>query len=150
MATARKEALIAHCRHYVESRLDSSQVAIKDLQASANEETKSSAGDKYETGRAMIQIEIDKHRSQIQELMKQKNVIDTLAVNAFSSAQPGALVYTDQAVYFLSISAGKLFVEGEMIMCVSMNSPIGILLSTKKADDTFSFNNAVIKILKVE
>ena len=45
------------------SRLDQDITAleqdVRDLQLSANEETKSSAGDKYETGRAMIQIEIE-------------------------------------------------------------------------------------------
>lgn len=149
MLKERKEILIDHCKKYVNSRLEDAHSAIKDLQASANEETKSSAGDKYETGRAMIQIEIDKHRSQINELMKQKNVIDSIHFSEFSTAQLGALVNTDQAVYFLSTSAGVATVEGEKIICVSTNSPIGVKLVGKMAGDTFSFINGVTKILRI-
>ena len=43
---------------------------MANAQESANAEEKSSAGDKYETGRAMMQIERDKAAQQLNESMK--------------------------------------------------------------------------------
>ncbi|MDB5240215.1 MAG: hypothetical protein JWP57_840, partial [Spirosoma sp.] len=47
-----KQALHARCRHYVQQRIDTARQAMEAAQESANSESKSSAGDKYETGRA--------------------------------------------------------------------------------------------------
>jgi sortase (surface protein transpeptidase) len=57
---ALKTRLHSLCVSYVGQRIETAQRAIAIAQASANEETKSSAGDKYETGRAMAQLEIEK------------------------------------------------------------------------------------------
>ena len=49
-------------------------------QEAANEEGKSSVGDKYETGRAMMQIERDKAAQQLDEALKLKNIIDQISI----------------------------------------------------------------------
>ena len=51
---------------------------MNDAQRSANEEGKSSAGDKYETGRAMMQIERDKAANQLEEALKLKRILDQI------------------------------------------------------------------------
>ena len=58
--TTIKQTLYNFCVTYINQRMATAQQAIHTAQASANEETKSSAGDKYETGRAMMQLEIEK------------------------------------------------------------------------------------------
>ena len=55
-----KEALHASCVGFVEDRLETIQKTIQDIQMSLTSETKSSAGDKHETGRAMLQLEREK------------------------------------------------------------------------------------------
>jgi len=50
---------------YIDQRIDAAKKAIGEAQASANEETKSSAGDKYETGRAMMQLAIEQNSTQL-------------------------------------------------------------------------------------
>ncbi len=63
-----KTRLLALCHNYVDQRITNSKQAMDDAQAAANEEGKSSAGDKYETGRAMAQIERDKAAQQLCKL----------------------------------------------------------------------------------
>ncbi len=43
---------------------------IESTKESRNNDTKSSAGDKYETGRAMMQIELDKNEAQLNKTVK--------------------------------------------------------------------------------
>lgn len=150
MAPGLKQQLLERCNAYVQSRLDAAQHAISELQASANEETKSSAGDKYETGRAMVQLEIEKHQGQRAELLKQQQTLINIApIKESTTAQPGAIVETNRGSFFLSISAGQMEVDGQKIICISINSPIGSLLRGLKAGDTFTFNKMEYTLAKV-
>ena len=73
-----KQRLVAECKRYVASRIETANQAMINAQKAANEEDKSSVGDKYETGRAMMQIERDKAAQQLDEALKLKNIIDQL------------------------------------------------------------------------
>ena len=67
-----KEELFKHCLNYVEECINTAQLAIEDARSSANDDTKSSAGDKFETGREMMQQEIDRNRKQLEEAKKMR------------------------------------------------------------------------------
>lgn len=58
------------CVLFVNERLARIQGQIKELETALTSETKSSAGDKHETGRAMIQLEREKLGQQLAELEK--------------------------------------------------------------------------------
>jgi transcription elongation GreA/GreB family factor len=140
----------ALCQEYLSAKIESVREAIRNLQSSANEETKSSAGDKYETGRAMAQLEIEKSAAQLAELLKQKTALDAITVNKiYTTVQPGSFITTDQGIYFLSISAGKISLVEKSIFCISASSPVGSKLLGLKAGDNFSFNQRNFKILEV-
>ncbi len=137
-----KAQLLALCVDYVNQRIATSKQAMDDAQAAANEEGKSSAGDKYETGRAMAQIERDKAAEQLNEALKLKNVLDgldSLIVN--DSVRLGSVVETTNSNFYLAISAGKLLIEGNEYLVISPNSPIGKMLLNLKVNDTFRFNS---------
>jgi hypothetical protein len=76
-----KQQLYAKCLVFVEQRIATAQEAIASAQRSANEETKSSAGDKYETGRAMAQLEIEKSTLQLAESFKLKQFLEKMEVD---------------------------------------------------------------------
>ena len=65
-----KEVLYASCIDFIEDRLETIQRTINDIQGSLTSETKSSAGDKHETGRAMLQLEREKSGVQLNEIQK--------------------------------------------------------------------------------
>jgi transcription elongation GreA/GreB family factor len=139
------------CVAFVEQRIASSQKAIEHAQLAANEETKSSAGDKYETGRAMMQLEIEKQSVQLAEAMKLKHVLSQInPEKTTDTIQSGSLVFTDQGNFYISISAGKLDLEGMTYFAVSPVSPIGTLLIGKKSGETIILNVKTFTIRKIE
>lgn len=145
-----KNSLIALCLRYAEEKITTSQEAIQGAQASANEETKSSSGDKYETGRAMAQLEIEKQTAQLNEAKKLKQQLEKINFESRSDrVQLGSIVKTDKENYFIAIPAGRLTVDGEHFFAVSAASPIAQALSGKKAGATIDFNKKALTILAV-
>ena len=130
------------CREYVERRIQSCREAIAEAQESANEETKSSSGDKYETGRAMMQLEIEKNAQQLSESLKLKNALDQIRLDVpSSSVQSGSLVVTDREVFFIAISLGKIALEGKSYFVIAPASPLGAQLMGAKVGDRLHFRN---------
>jgi transcription elongation GreA/GreB family factor len=146
-----KSKLYQHCLSYIGQRIETSRQAIAEAQHSADEETKSSAGDKYETGRAMMQLEMEKHASQLEESQKLKRILEAVDIHVNSEVIiPGSIVFTDQTNFFLSIGAGQVDIDGKIFLNVSAASPIGNKMIGLKAGDSFQMNTKTYKILKVE
>jgi transcription elongation GreA/GreB family factor len=136
-----KEALYNYCKEFVNSKLETIEKTIKSNQADLASETKSSAGDKHETGRAMLQLEMEKAGQQLKGVTEMKLVLERIKLQETSGAcKMGSIVKTNTINYFLAISAGKIVVENEIYYAVSSKSPIGQLLIGKKKNDTLQFN----------
>ena len=74
-----KDLLFDHCENNINSKLKNYLKIDQELFKSLNEETKSSAGDKHETTRAMIQIEREKNSNRIKEIERlKKNLVLSL------------------------------------------------------------------------
>jgi hypothetical protein len=135
----------------VDQRIAAAKEVIRMAQESANEEDKSSAGDKYETGRAMAQLEIEKASSQLAEANKLKQALEHLPVDAPGDIiRPGSLVITDQGNYFISIAAGKLTVDDNTWIAISAGSPFGAALVGKKEGDVVTMMGKEIVVERVE
>jgi len=145
-----KAQLHAKCLAYIDQRIDAARKAIEEAQASANEETKSSAGDKYETGRAMMQLEIEKNSTQLAESLKLKrSLLEINPEQNASTVQRGSLVITDQFTYYIAIGAGQIEVRGKVYLTVSPVSPVGTKLIGLKAGQSFQMNGKTISIERV-
>lgn len=145
-----KAELYEHCVAFVESRLDTIKTLITEIEVALQSETKSSAGDKHETGRAMMQLEREKAGNQLAEILKTKSVLERIQMPLESNRiGMGSLVYTTQSNYFISISAGKIDIENQTFFAISPNTPIGLLLMGKAKDDEVQFRNAIIRITTV-
>jgi transcription elongation GreA/GreB family factor len=145
-----KRQLMDQCIALVEQRIGNSRQAMNAAQESANAEEKSSAGDKYETGRAMAQIERDKAAQQLKEAMHLKSVLQT--INLKSSAgvvTQGSLVITDVNHFFIAISLGKQTVANVAYFVIAPITPIGRLLMGLHVGSQFSFNNQMHTIREI-
>ena len=133
--------LYNQCKEFVNSKLATIEKTIKSNQEGLASETKSSAGDKHETGRAMLQLEMEKAGQQLYGVTEMKLVLERINIQEVSSVcKMGSIVKTNTINYFLAISAGKIVVENEIFYAVSAKSPIGQLLLGKKKNDTLQFN----------
>lgn len=113
-------------------------------------ETKSNVGDKYETTREMMQLEIEKNALQLNKYELQKNELLKIDINkSHHKVELGSFVFTAENTYFISIGLGKIEIENEPVFCISLISPIGKLLQNKKAGDKINFQGKEIRILKI-
>lgn len=146
-----KIELLKQCREFVNKRLQTVEEIIKSNQKALSSETKSSAGDKHETGRAMLQLEMEKAGQQLAGIVVMKTILSKIDISKTTKkAHLGSVIYTTSANYFLSISAGKLVIDDVIFFAISVSSPIGKQLLGKKVNDDFTFNGKKITILKLE
>lgn len=134
----------------LELKIAEQKKAANNAQESANQESKSSAGDKYETGRAMAQN--DKAMVEIQLLSSQNDKAVLSNINYeqnFDSVRPGCIAKTTIGSFLIAISMGKILVDDESLMVVSKESPIGKLILGKKVGEKIDFNSNEITILEI-
>lgn len=145
-----KIALFAFCTDFVMERINRLKNEIKKTQASANEETKSSAGDKYETGRAMAQLEIGKNSVQLREAERLLGMLQAIHQELISEIViPGSLVKTNKGDFYISISIGLIKLKQNQYFIIAPDSPIGLLFMGKKVRDVISWNKAQYQIHEI-
>ena len=145
-----KEALFRQCEAYANKRLQTVEAVISSNQLALQSETKSSAGDKHETGRAMLQLEMEKAGQQLAGIMQMKEILAKVDILKTSkNVCLGSVIFTEKVNYFLSISAGQLEVANKMYFAVSVSSPIGKLLLGKQKKEVISFNGEIIVINEI-
>ncbi len=145
-----KEELYLNCKIILENKLITVNQIMNSNKNALQSETKSSAGDKHETGRAMLQLEMEKASQQYDVVHKMQSVLQQISsVKKTDLISLGTLVYTNFQNYYLSISVGEVVVKGQSYYCISTLSPIGKILIGKKEEDILDFNGKTITILRV-
>lgn len=145
-----KQKLYNQCLQFIDNRLTTVNRTISDIQNSLQSETKSSAGDKHETGRAMVQLEREKAGHQLAEIEKQKQILQKVNMDSIHhKVALGSVVRTTQANYFISISAGEIIIDNTSYFAISAATPIAQLLLSKSVDDAIVFRDNKFKIKDV-
>ena len=145
-----KSSLYQLCLNFINERIETAEFALKQAREASNDDTKSSAGDKYETSREMMQQDIDRNKRLLIDAEDNLRLLLATKDAPFSeTARNGSLIYTNQANFYLSISAGQLHVDQDTYFAISAVSPIGKLLLGKKGGDMFDFNGKKYSIKDV-
>lgn len=145
-----KKLILETCIAYAEEKRNRVKKAIALVKDSLTSESKSTAGDKHETGRAMLQLEREKLGTQLkqsEEIVLQLKRIDP----NFSSktVQIGSYIKTNKASYFICAPLGKLAYKNSEFFAISIHSPIGKLLLGKSINDTIAFNGTSQTIITI-
>jgi hypothetical protein len=145
-----KDQVLLKVKEILGKKLKDLDQAILNVQNAANEESKSSMGDKYETGRAMAQNDRAMLEHQKKELVKDIFTFEnTNFTQETDSIKTGSFVETSMGYFLVCISLGKIIEDGKTIILISTVSPIGALFMGKKANDSINMNGRDIKILEV-
>ena len=145
-----KSAIFLQLQESVHQRVEAAIMAMEAAKESKKNETKSSAGDKFETGRAMIQMEEDRNKAQLQKALNlQKELMQINIKMTNDKVVLGSLVLTNQGSYFMAIGLGKIKVNQETYFVISLVSPIGALLKGKKRGEEVSFRGKKIRIKEI-
>ena len=120
------------------------------LQKDLVSEIKNSAGDKHETSRAMIQLELEKLGKQIYEIELNDEKLNTIKVfKTSTSVSLGSVIFTNKANYYIAIAADSCQVNSKVFYCISPQSPSGKLLIGKKINESIIFNDVESIILEI-
>lgn len=134
----------------INKQLDSLHQAKISIEESKRNETKSSAGDKFETGRAMMQMELDKLQAQLDQLNMVRTQLKQLDdKQTYDKVQLGALVITDKGNFYISVSLGKFVIEENSFFAISANAPLAKALLGKHSGDQIKFRDQKYLINKV-
>lgn len=145
-----KEALQKACEEETEKRINTIEKNLQSIAESRNNETKSSVGDKYETGRAMLQIEEENSKTQLSQALQVKHQLSKINWRKESQiVELGSLVTTTNGQYYVSIGLGKVTLKNHHYYCISASSPIGQKMMNKAAGDEIEFNGSRIKIAQI-
>ena len=134
-------------QYYFESitnKIAIQHTTLADLNYSAANETKSTAGDKHETALAMLQIEqahVGKKLEELKFQLLELNHIDRDKTN--KTIALGSLIKTNEGYFYLSAALGKTVLDDVNIIALSVRSPLGILLIGKKVEEQISFKNTI-------
>lgn len=146
----KREELLKSCHAYVNERILRLEASVRDLEHDLSNETKSSAGDKYETSREMINTEISQLERQLKEFKKLKGILSLPQLQKTSATiQLGSIVITNAANYFVAIPVGEVNIDKEKFYAIGINSPMAQLLNGKQKGDVFTFREKEVKILDV-
>ncbi|GLB53397.1 hypothetical protein NBRC110019_24380 [Neptunitalea chrysea] len=138
----RKIELLASCKTHLIGKLTTLEATLADLKESLFSETKSTAGDKHETGRAMVQLEMEKTGHKVLEVQTDIQTIHKLLNTTQKDTQRvrlGTLVDTNLGTYLIAVSHGILKYEGTSYFVVSAISPVGKALLGANEGDELSF-----------
>lgn len=145
-----KTHLYNQCIEFIDRRLKTLQNNISEIQESLLSETKSSAGDKHETGRAMLQLEREKAGQQLAEVQRLQEILHQVDNKTISkNVALGSLVHTNAQNYYIAISAGALLVQNKTYYAISPATPIANVLLGKQKGDAITFRSSTFVITDV-
>ena len=146
-----KQAMHAACVSALQERISEAQAGVEQAREAGTADTKSSAGDKHEVGRAMVQQELDQLDLQLGKTRTLLHELDRIQLDRVHDRVAfGSMVTTDQGTYFISIGMGGVEVAGGTCYVISLASPIGQVLNGKVVGETVVFNGRSLSIMAID
>ncbi len=144
-----RSKIIERCRDILQKKLLIIDDEIKHLSQAIAEDTKSSAGDKYETGREMANLEKEKLHVQALGFNKSLSALSQLPNNVSAKIATGSLIKTNKDWIHISISLGPLEIDGKKVLVISPMAPLAQLLIGHEKGNTASFREEKYEIIDI-
>lgn len=146
-----KQQVCEQCRLLLEEKISELRSILRELEEGGANDSKSSAGDKHETARAMMQLEQEKIGKQLKEVMAQRSELEKIIPLPVSSKiKAGSLVKTNRGYLFFSVPLGKVAVNQTSVMLLSPRSPLALTFSGLGEGAQVEFNGLSYLIEKIE
>jgi transcription elongation GreA/GreB family factor len=145
-----KQKVHGRYRQLIQDRIDVFRDMIAALAEDAQNDAKSSAGDKHETGLSMMHMEQEKLTAKLQECLDQKAVIDRIdpAISA-AIVSLGSLVKANGIFFFLSAALPKITLDGMNVLALSPQSPLGSKLIGNQVGHVCEINSTTYTIQEI-
>ncbi|MBD3582683.1 hypothetical protein [Flavobacterium selenitireducens] len=121
-----KQKVHAKYSQLVSDKIDAFRDMISALSEDAQNDAKSSAGDKHETALSMMHLEQEKLNAKLAECLDQKTVLDKInPLIPGDKVVLGSLVLANGIYFYVSLALPKIAIEGTNILALSPQSPLG-------------------------
>ena len=145
-----KSQFISFLNEKIEYKTRKANEYMESIQESIRSETKSTAGDKHDTTRELMQQERNKAAQNISHhLLAQKTIIELRNTKRSERITFGSLIETNRSWIYIGLSMGKVSYDGIDVLCVSPVSPLARAFEHKTKNETINFKGVEYSILKV-
>lgn len=146
-----KNKILNHYKQLVQDRIDAFQDMITALTDDAQNDAKSSAGDKHETALSMAHLEQEKLNHKLREILEQKNILDKIDASVVHQKTAlGSLVQANGMLLFIATALPKITINGKTIFALSPQSPLGSQLMGKPVGFSTEVNGKIYLIESLE
>jgi transcription elongation GreA/GreB family factor len=145
-----KQNVLIKALEKINSKIRELEIIADEVKSSLLSDTKSSAGDKHETARAMVQLEQEKLNKQLGELIQMKSTLNQVNPTILHrQVGVGSLIHTSFGWYFLSVGLGQISVEETTVFALNPQAPLGKQLMEKRVGEELDFNGNKLEILEI-
>lgn len=136
-----KDQIFEQIERELKQKISDIQTEISSLRQEMSEDTKSSAGDKFETSREMMNQSINRLQDSLQQQKKQLQQLEGLKNSKpTEKVGMGSYVCTEKANFLFGLAFGKVNSSKDNIFALSLNSPLGRIFLDQKVGDTVKMN----------
>jgi len=144
-----KKELLYGCQRFVKEKMQQLEIAMKAARDAGNDETKSSTGDKHETGKAMMQLEQEKIGIQLGEMQQLHKILDGIPIAlSKSKITAGSVILTNHGMFYISVPAGKISFDNLSFIAISGLSPLGQLFLNTSIGLVVEFRSTYYTIIE--
>jgi hypothetical protein len=135
------------CLQMINERIIETEEGIKEIRMEAELNARSSAGDKFETGRAMADLEIEKYNKALDNLLQMATVLKRIDPETHhQQTAPGALVHTDKGFIYVAVGLGKTHIDQHDVLVISIGAPIFKILKNTPVGGKAVFNGTSYQV----
>ncbi len=146
----KKQELYDLCLQTISEKVELCRDMLERIDEGSKDDTKSSAGDKFETSREMMKQEAEKISSQLSILSDQKKVLSQIDPEQSDDViSLGSYVMSDKGNYYITIPLGKLNHDGTLFYAISDQSPMARALLGKSVNDVALVNGREILVIEI-
>ena len=134
-----KNRLLKECQQVQKKVVDSAKAAMDEVQQALNEYGPNK--DRYDSFRGQLISKREMFSTQYQKAHSEFTVLQIVNSNNINKvAEFGAVIITDSCRFFISISAGKIIIDGQTYYAISPMVPLFKAMEGMKKGDIFEFN----------
>mgnify|MGYP001551726149 CR=1 FL=1 len=135
-----KHLVHAQCVALLAERIRNAEAGVEEAMEAGRSDTKSSAGDKHETGRAMAQLESEKQQAALGNLRDLARTLHGIDPDRRCiRIERGALIQMEQGLFYVATALGKVQAERYDVMVISPESPLVTALAPMKVGEVREF-----------
>jgi hypothetical protein len=144
-----KQELLQVCTDYVNKRIYNYKLEMDTIKDSIENNDKGNSEDD-DSGNGKLLNDLEKNAQHLNDATKMMETLKQINPKIQNeSGTLGSIVFTQTNVFFLSVSVGKIELENSSYFAISLQSPIGMLLTNKIKSEQINFNGTCYIITNI-